>query len=98
MITYPTFVATLAERGIDLDALAVEADVHIATIHAVMNGGIAPSLTVRARLARALGVAANELFALDPELEQALAPLGARRFVTDPATLRLVDRPKAGAA
>lgn len=93
MIAYPTFIATLVAKDVDLDALAADADVSIACIHNYMNGRTAPSLPARARLARALGVPADELFALAPDMEQAL-PKGRRRFVTDQATLRAFDGPR----
>ena len=92
MIRYPTFVATLAKQDTDLDALAVESGVPIASIHAVMNGRVPASKSVKARLARALGVPAKRLFALPPDMEANLAALGPRRYVTDPATLRIIDR------
>lgn len=86
MIPYPEFVATLAAQDVDLDALAITADVPIATIHAVMNGRTVPTLEQRARLARALGVPARTLFAVLGHVP------GKGWFITDPATLRMIDR------
>lgn len=91
MIAYPTFVAAIAER--DVDELARAAGLSPATIHAIAAGGRAPSLAIRDRLARALGANPLELFRLDDDLEEALA--GApTRYVTDPTTLRIIDRPR----
>lgn len=92
MITYPNFVATLARDDIDLDALAAESGVEIATIRAVMNGRVPVSITAGKAIARVLGVPAKRLWALSPDLEACNARLGKRRYVTDPATLRIVDR------
>lgn len=97
MITYPTFIAVLAERDVDLDRLAADSGVDIATIHAVMNGRVPVSLTAGKALAAVLGVPAKRLFALPPDLEQVNARLGKRRYVTDPTTLRIVDRPRGAA-
>ena len=89
MLTYPTFVAAL--DGHDLGQLAADSGIDVAEIEAIAAGGRAAPRSYRPRLARALGVDPAELFRLVDELEQALPP-GDARFVTDPATLRTIDR------
>lgn len=91
MITYPTFVAALVD--VDLAGLADDADVPVATIRAILEGGRAASFGVRMKLARALDANPLELFRLDEDLEQALAGAPSR-YVSDPTTLRIVDRPR----
>jgi transcriptional regulator with XRE-family HTH domain len=86
VIPYPTFVATLAAQGTDLDALGIDTGIPVRLIHDVMNGRKVPTLEQRARLADALGVPADELFAV----------LGHRPtpgwFIADPVVLRKIDR------
>ena len=89
MICYPRLLAELAER--DPAELAATAGVEPETLRVLAAGGLAPSLSVRRRLAVAMGVPSAELFRLSDDLEEALAGAPSR-FVSDPETLRLVDR------
>lgn len=98
MISYPTFIATLVDQDVDLDALAVESGVDIVEIHEIMNGRKPPSLTAGAALADVLGVPAKRLWALPPDLESVNARLGKRRYITDPETSRIVNRATRGVA
>lgn len=91
MITYPRLIDELADR--DRDEFARAAGVLPETLQAIEAGGIAPSFSIRDRLARALDVNPIELFRLDADLEEALAGAPSR-YVTDPATLRTIDRPR----
>lgn len=93
MINYPLFAAALAD--VDINALAQASGTPAETIEAIAAGGVAPSLGVRMRLARALDANPLELFRLDDDLEAALADVeaqGHHRHIDDPATLRLLDR------
>lgn len=89
MITFPLFVAAVGER--DVEQLARESGVCAASIRALLAGGVVPSLSVGERLAHLFGSTDEEMFAPAPHLVPALdgAP---SRYVTDPATLRLIDR------
>lgn len=88
MIRYPAFIAAVADG--DVEQLATRSGVPGGTIRAIVAGGIAPSLAMRDRLARALGANPIDLFRLEPHLEAALAGAPSR-YVTDPATLRNID-------
>lgn len=96
MIAYPALIAALADR--DLDEVAAAAAIPAEHLAALAAGGRAPSPAIRDRLARALGANPVELFRavsrlerIDIDLEPALAAAPSR-CVTDPATLRLIDR------
>jgi hypothetical protein len=97
VIRYPALIAALED--LDLDGLALASGVPTGTIRAILDGGIAPSLGVRFRLARALDANPADLFrtvsvfeGTSADLEPAYPP---DRFVTDPAALRLIDRARA---
>ena len=87
MPRYPALDAAL--EGRDLDELAARTGVPADVIRSWVPGGLAATLSQRDRIARALGGNAIDLFRLDADLEAALP---ADRFVTDPATLRTIDR------
>lgn len=95
MIVYPVFVAAVAER--DLEALAVEAGVPVAVIlDALADCGYIIAKHHRQAIADALGIDAGELFRAisqpsGADLEPTLAAAPAR-FVSDPATLRAIER------
>ena len=89
MIAYPNLVDAIAGR--DLEELAEVADVDATELEQLVAGGWAAAPATRRALAEALGVPVGELFALAPELEQALAGAPSR-FVTDPSALRQADR------
>ena len=89
MITYPALVAAVAEH--ELDQLAADSGVPAAAIADLVAGGWAAPFNIRDRLARALDIDARALFRLEEHLEQALAS-APTRYVTDPTTLRIVDR------
>ncbi len=86
-MTYPHLDSAVETWG-TLDALAEASGLTPDIIEAVLHGGVAASLSVRARLARVLDADPVWLFQLPPELEALLPP---DRFVTDPATLRAID-------
>lgn len=91
MIRYPNLVAAL--DGADLAKIARRARLDPQDIQAWASGHVAPATPeyFRKRLARALRAKVDELFSLGDELESAM-PAGADRYITDPATLRNIDR------
>jgi transcriptional regulator with XRE-family HTH domain len=91
VIVYRAFVAAI--DGLDVDELAERAGVAVESIRAIAAGDVPPSLSVQMRLAYALDVNPLDLFRLDEHLEEALAGAPSR-YVSDPATLRIVDRPR----
>jgi hypothetical protein len=90
MARYPALSAAL--DGFDLDEFAAACGVPADVLRAVLTGHVA-AFSVRDRCARILGANPVDLFRLDDDLEQALdaAPT---RYVSDPATCRVVDRPR----
>jgi hypothetical protein len=94
MITFPTFVATIADA--DLGQLAARSGVGVDEIRAIADGRV-PSLSVRMRLAAALGeLNPFDLFRLgDPDLERAatvdVEAQGHPRYVADRGALRSID-------
>lgn len=91
MSRYPHFLAELERRGLSADDVAGLAELDPALVRVVVAGDLAPSLRLRARLTAALGITDGDLFRLDDDLEEALAAAPSR-YVTDPATLRTIDR------
>jgi hypothetical protein len=86
---YPTLVAELEElTAAELEAVSFRAGVTVPVIEAIVAGRCGASLSVQMRLGYALRRNPLELFALDAELEGALP---ADRYVSDPATLRVID-------
>lgn len=86
---YPTLVAELGELSADeLLELAFRSGVSVPVIEAIVAGECGASLSVQMRIGYALGRNPLELFALDADLEAALP---ADRYVSDPATLRVID-------
>lgn len=99
MIAYPAFVAAVAE--LDVEELAERSIVRPEVIQQIAAGGWAAPAHLRPLLAAALGVDPAELFRAvslpsGTDLEAALAAAPSR-FVTDPATLRQIDRPRPAA-
>jgi hypothetical protein len=92
MITYPIFVAALAD--IDVDTLARLSGVPATTIQAIAAGGGGVALDDQARLAGALGVEPADLFRIISVLDggRVQVELPAAVPVTDPTILRALDR------
>jgi plasmid maintenance system antidote protein VapI len=95
MIIYPNFVAAIAGR--DVDELGAAAGLTVAELEALIAGGRSISPATRERLARILDANPIELFHAFSRLSSSqlvdLEPaLPANRYVTDPATLRTIDR------
>ena len=97
MIVYPALVEALDGR--DVDEVADAAGVRRENLRAVLDGGWPTSPGFELRVARVLGASPFELFHAwsrlpDGELVDLEPTLLAApsRYVTDPATLRVIDR------
>ena len=88
MPTYPNLAA--ATESWELEALAEASGLTPAALAAVLDGAVAPTLSVRYRLARVLGEDPVELFRCEDHVEALLADAPSR-YVTDPAALRAVE-------
>ena len=89
-LSYPTLVAVVDGR--DVDELGAAAGVDPDALRDLIAGGLAAPFAIRDRLARALGANPVDLFRLPDELQQVKDDLGPAFYITDPATLRLIDR------
>jgi hypothetical protein len=93
MIEYPRLVAVMAERELDAAAVAALAAVDAREIVGALHGR-PPCPRTRLRVAEALHVPGDELFAPDGAVLSGVLSAVAQRFgyfVTDPATLRTIE-------
>jgi hypothetical protein len=91
MIRYPLFNASCA----DVRDVSTRSGVPVDIIDAILRGDHAAGLAEQMRLGRALGINPLDLFALDDDIESALADVVAQghpRYATDRTALRVIDR------
>jgi len=91
MVRYPL----LNTAVVDVDNVARMSGVPVDVLHAILAGDHAAGLADQMRIGRALGINPLELFALDDDIEAALADVVAQghpRYATDRAALRVIDQ------
>jgi len=91
MIRYPLLNDVVA----DVVDVSRRSGVPVDIIEAILAGEHAAGLADQMRLGRALGINPLDLFALDADIESALADVetqGLPRYATDRAALGVIDR------
>lgn len=87
MLMFPRFAAVVAERDLAYQDLAAVVGVTPTYISLVIRGRMKPSEGFKARCATALGLPADELFQLSPQMEQLVKLARLRGLVDDPFVL-----------
>lgn len=92
MTRYPALADAVG--GVDLVELSHCSGVGVESIEALLDAAMPASLSVKMRLAEALGADPRVLFRLAPELEVAMGDVVAQghpRYVSDPTALRAIE-------